>query len=257
MRQLAHLARCWALVALALLPLGEPVLAQEPQPDTRASAPNEPREGARVRPIERRGPLLRKARPLAFDQWARELHPAHRRALARQLRRMPAPQQDQFFRGWERMSTRERREFADTLGLRAERRHQRELPPRLRTPEMRDRLEQMSPQERQRFFARARDWREMKPAERHRMRARLAKFGALSDPEQSALVEKKFARRTPEERAKILRDLREASQQRPAPGAKRGNAGAPEAGAKRSNAGAGTPPAIDAALAPDAAPARD
>lgn len=247
MRQLAHLARCWALVALASLPVGEPALAQEPQPDTRASAPREPRGGVRVRPIERRGPFLRKAPP-AFDQWARELRPVHRRALARQLRRMPAPQQDQFLRRWERMSSRERRELADTLGLRAERRHQRELPPRLRTPELRDRLEQMSPQERQRFFARARDWRDMKPAERHRMRARLAKFGALSDAQQSALVEKKFARRTPEERAKILRELREASQQLPASGAKRGAAGAPEAG---------TPPAIDVAPTPGAAPARD
>ena len=248
MRQLAHLARCWAFVALALLSVGEPALAQEPQPDTRASAPNEPREGVRVRPIERRGPLLRKARPLAFDQWARDLHPANRRALARQLRRMPAPQQERFYRGWERMSLSERREFADTLGLRSQRRHPRELPPRLRTPEMRDRLEQMSPKERQRFFARARDWREMKPAERHRMRARLAKFGALSEPEQSALVEKKFARRTPEERAKILRDLREASQQLPAPGAKPGNARVPEAGA---------PPALEEAPTPDAASARD
>lgn len=218
MRRLTETARCWALVALTLFSANAPARSDEPQAETRGVGTPEPRaSGVRVRPVERRGPMLRNAPP-GFDVWARELRPVHRRALSRQLRRMPAQRQDEFFRRWERMSVSERRELSETLALRGERRRSRELPPRLATPEMRERLEQMSPQERERFFARVRDWRDMKPTERHSMRARLAKFGALPDSEQHALVENKFARKSPEERAKILRDLREASQQMQARG---------------------------------------
>jgi hypothetical protein len=212
MRRLAQLARSASFAALALLASAEPVFAQEPQAESRSSVPSNPSGIARPSQIERRAPVLRGAPP-GFERWLRELRPIEQRALHRRLRRMPAAQRDELFRRWERTSVSERRELMQTIGPRIERRRERTLPLRLRTPEMRDRIEQMSLEDRQRFFARVRDWRAMAPAERHRMRARLESFGALSEADQRALVEQKFAQRKPEERAKILRDLREASQQ--------------------------------------------
>jgi hypothetical protein len=81
----------------------------------------------------------------------------------------------------------------------------------------------------------------MDARERRGMRARLSKFGTLSEPEQQALVDAKFSGKTPEERARILRDLREASRQLREP---RGAAGLPPAAPEAA------PPAVEA-------PARD
>ena len=76
---------------------------------------------------------------------------------------------------------------------------------------MRQRLENMTPEERQRFFRQAREWREMKPAQRGRIRARLERFGALDETAQRKLIDQKFRDKSPEQREKILRDLQEAS----------------------------------------------
>jgi hypothetical protein len=142
----------------------------------------------------------------------RDLPMAQRRQLDRRLRRMAAPQRERFFHEWSRLSLHERRELAARLAP-DERRSRRELPPRLRTPEMRERLGAMSLEERREFVARARRWREMDPAERHRMRKRLERFGALSAEQQQALVDERFSRKSPEERARILSGLRSASKQ--------------------------------------------
>lgn len=238
MRRLAAHARIFALLALALFASTEPLLAQDGAAESSGIAPSAgtPRERARQR-IERvraeRGALLRAAPP-GFERWARELPPVQRRRLERRLRTMPETQRDRFFRDWSRMSLRERGELTDRIVAPGELRRRRELPPRLRTPEMRERLGRMSPEERRDFFTRARAWREMDAGERQRMRARLGKFGTLSPDAQRELVEQKFARRSPEERARILAQLREASQQMRTLREVRGGAGPQGASAEAS-----------------------
>jgi hypothetical protein len=71
----------------------------------------------------------------------------------------------------------------------------------------------LSPEERRAYFARAQDWRGMDASERRSMRARLEKFGGMTESEQQALVDEKFGRSSPEQRARILEQLREASRQ--------------------------------------------
>jgi hypothetical protein len=217
--RVARFARAAALCALALLASVPPGFAQEARPE--AAAESLRRSQPVPLPSRVRSPLdrireareqLRRDAPPGFDVWLRELRPAQRRQLERRLQRMLPPQRERFFREWSRLTLSERRELADRLTLREPRRR-RELPPRLRTPEMRERLGAMSPDERRGFVARAQEWRELKPAERRRMRARLEKFGALTPDAQQQLVEERFKRRSPEERARILRELRAASQQ--------------------------------------------
>jgi hypothetical protein len=216
-RRLARLARVLALCTLALFASVPPGFAQDAQPESAApsmqrsqATPRSARQRSLLELRERRDALRRQAPP-GFEAWMRDMRPVQRRTLERRLHRMAPAQRERFFRDWDRLSLRERRELADRLTLGERRR--RELPPRLRTPEMRERLAAMSPDERRDFVARVREWREMKPAERARMRARLETFGALSEAEQQQLVEERFRRRSPEERARILRDLRGASQQ--------------------------------------------
>ncbi len=215
MRRLAHRTRAWALLALAILASAEPVLAQEAPPDAAASPRATTPAGERTttpgsRSFRRR--VLEQAPP-SFVRHTRDLRPVQRRVLERRLRRMSEPQRQRVYRNWERMTPGERDVVVESFIRGVEVRRHRELPLRLRTPEMRERLSRMSPEERQGFLARARDWRAMDAGERRQMRARLAKFGALSEPEQQALVDAKFARKSPEERARILRDLREASRE--------------------------------------------
>ncbi len=214
MRRRAHLARAWALLVFAVIASAEPALAQDAAPDAmtgpRASTP--PGERVRLGPGSLRRRVLDQAPP-SFVRHAQGLRPFQRRVLERRLRRMPESQRQRVFRDWERMSLRERDQVVESFIRGVEGRRRRELPLRLRTPEMRERLLRMTPEERSAFFARAEEWRGMDAGERTRMRARLAKFGELSEPEQQALIDAKFARKSPEERARILHDLREASQQ--------------------------------------------
>jgi hypothetical protein len=84
---------------------------------------------------------------------------------------------------------------------------------------MRERLERMSPESRERLTPLVRRWRDMEPAERRRMRQRLERFRTLSAGDQQALVERRFESRPHAERQRILESLREASQAlRPRPG---------------------------------------
>jgi len=213
MRCLARHARSWALSALVLVASGPPAFGQEGAPDTvRPTTAPRQRAPQRSETIQGERARIRREAPPGFARWARELPPAQRRQLDRRLRRMPELHRERFFREWDRLSIAERRALAERLALSGEARRRRELPPRLRTPEMRERLAAMSPEERREFVARARDWREMQPGERRRMRGRLEKFGTLTADEQEALVDERFKRKSPEERARILSDLRAASQ---------------------------------------------
>jgi hypothetical protein len=220
MRRFARSARAWALSALALVSSVPPAFGQEARPHEEALQPapratTAPRERGNQRVETLRGERagIHRDAPPGFAHWTRELPPVQRRQLERRLLRMPDPQRERFFREWDRLSIHERRELAERLTLAGEARRRRELPPRLRTPELRERLEAMSPEQRREFSARARDWREMNAGERHRMRSRLERFGTLTEGEQQALVDARFERKSPEERARILRELRGASQQ--------------------------------------------
>jgi hypothetical protein len=246
MRRFARHARSWVLSALVVVASVSPVFGQEATTDSVRPAPRAttaPRErtNQRIETVRGERARIQREAPPGFARWARELPPAQRRQLDRRLRRMPELQRQRFFREWERLSIHERRELAERLALSGEARRRRELPPRLRTPEMRERLAAMSPEERREFVAHARDWREMKPNERRRMRGRLEKFGTLTADEQQALVDERFKRQSPEERARILSQLRAASQ------LARGPKGAGEAGTPASRPQAQTP-------APDSAP---
>ena len=247
MSRLARIARGWALLALGVLASAQPLRAQEAPPDAAGVAPRaaaqRERTGQRIERIRAdRTRILRQAPP-DFETWSRDLSLAQRHQLDRRLRRMPDFQRERFFREWSRMSIHERRELAGRMAIGAEARHRRELPPRLRTPEMRERLEHMSPEQRRGFFARAQAWRELEPGERGRMRARLTRFGALNESEQQALIEAKFKRNSPEERARILHELREASREM------RELHGARERGS--SKPAADSPPRTPQAPAPD------
>jgi hypothetical protein len=213
-RRLARLARASALCALALLASAPAGFAQETtpeseQPPPRRGAPPQGR-GARLDAIREARAQLRRDAPTGFEPWLRELSPAERRQVEVRLLRMPEPQRERWFQRWSQLSPEERRALLARAPIEA--RQRRELPLRLRTPELRERLQAMTPEQRREFLARAQRWRELPPAERGRMRQRLARFGALSAGEQEQLVEERFAQRTPEERARILGELRTASQ---------------------------------------------
>jgi hypothetical protein len=206
MKRLARCARAWALLAIALLAIAAPapVRAQEPPPE--ASSVAQP-ERAKPTSSERRTGRRALIRPGAA-QGSAHLTRSEQRALRRHLLRLTPSERERFLRDWERKSPLEQR-----AAIREERQRRRaqELPERLRTPEMRERLEGMSLEERRRFFQHARKWRDMKPSERHELRARLERFGALDEAAQRALIDEKFRRRSPEAREKILRDLQDAA----------------------------------------------
>lgn len=225
MRRVAAAARWALLVALALLAASEPLRAQQPPPEARANGASG--QAARARRFQQQP---RVAPPIGFERWTHELSPSERRALRRNLTRLPETRQREFFQRWEGLTYAERRELAAELRARRERRAERQLPERLRTPEVRQRIGQMSPEERERFFQRARKWRELDRAERQQMRGRLERFALLSEAEQRALVDHRFARKGADERALILEQLRAAAAQHTARKAKRGEAApAPQA----------------------------
>jgi hypothetical protein len=216
MAPLARHVRALALLAIALAGSAPGARAQEAAQAregaaARVSPPRE-RMGERIQALREQRLRIRREAPPGFEGWMREMPLVQRRQLDRHLRRMPELQRERFFREWSGLSLHERRALADRITRAAEVRR-RELPPRLRTPEFRDRLVRMSPDERREFLARARAWHAMGIAERQRMRARLEKFGALSPDEQRALVDERFARRSAEDRARILGELQAASEQ--------------------------------------------
>jgi len=206
MRAAFHIAHCALAVVLMLGALADSLRAQEG--DAQAPGPRNEVRGSRST-VERGRIIVRERRslPVELQREIERLSPTERRVIARRLKRMAPHDRQEFLRDFERMPARERREQIDAL-----RRRPRELPDALRTPEMRQRLRELSPQGRREFFRQAREWREMSPRERGRMRTRLERFGALSDDEQRSLIDEKFASRSAEQREEMLRDLRSAAE---------------------------------------------
>jgi len=207
MKRLARPACAWALLAFALFASVSPVpgrAQEQPPAEANAVAPAERASQTTERTSGRRTVIRRPGVLPASSNLTR----AEQRALRRHLLRLGPRERERFLRDWERKSPLEQRA---AIREQRERRRAQELPARLRTPEMRERLERMSLEERRRFFQHARKWRDMKPAERRELRARLERFGAMDEPAQRALVDEKFGARSPEAREKILHDLQDAA----------------------------------------------
>lgn len=165
-------------------------------------------ESAAAQPGER---ALEQAPP-SLREWVESLPEGQRRPVLRRLGNMPTHRRNTLFQRWEAMEEGERRKFQAFLEERAEARERGdsarsraggERPPR--------RIDQLSPESREKLAPLVRRWRGMEPAERHRMRQRLERFRTLSPEDQQALIEKRFSEKSPEQRERILESLREAS----------------------------------------------
>jgi hypothetical protein len=178
-------------------------------------------ESAAAQPAERgdsarSGERALEQAPPSLREWVESLPEGQRRPALRRLGNMPAHRRNTFFRRWEAMEEGERGKFQAFLEERAEARERGdsarsraggERPPR--------RIDQLSPESREKIAPLVRRWRGMEPAERRRMRQRLERFRTLSPEDQQALIEKKFSEKSPEEREQILDSLREASKALP------------------------------------------
>jgi len=145
--------------------------------------------------------------PPSFKEWVEGLPEGQREQALRRLGAMPAMRRDRMFRRWEAMDEGQRKRFQALLEERVQAIERGEPPPR--------RLEHLSPESRQKLAPLVRRWRGMGPGERLRMRQRLERFRMLSPADQQALIDKRFAQKSPEERARILESLREASKALP------------------------------------------
>jgi len=161
-------------------------------------------ESAAAQPGER---ALEQAPP-SFKEWVESLPEGQRRPVLRRLGNMPTHRRNTMFRRWEAMEEGERRKLQAFLEERAAARERGE-------PPMRRRLEELSPESREKLAPLVRRWRGMEPGERRRMRERLERFRMLSSEDQQELIDKRFEDRSPEERARILESLREASKALP------------------------------------------
>lgn len=142
--------------------------------------------------------------PPSFVTWIESLPEGQQRAALRRLGDMPTQRRNRLFQRWEALEEGERREFQERMLERMERRGR-----------MPRRLEQMSPESREKLAPLVRRWRDMGPGERRRMRQRLERFRTLSPEDQQALIDKKFEAKSPEQRERILEALREASKALP------------------------------------------
>jgi hypothetical protein len=155
--------------------------------------------------------------PPSFQEWVESLPEGQRAPVLRRLSNMPPHRRNRMFHRWEAMEEGERRKFQAFLEERAEARERgdsaRPEAGGARLP--RRRLEQLSPESREKLAPLVRRWRDMEPGERRRMRQRLERFRMLSPEDQEAMIEKKFEAKSPEKRARILESLREASKALP------------------------------------------
>jgi len=135
------------------------------------------------------------AEPEVPEAWRDFLHslPPERRARAEEsMERLNPESRARILRRFEQMPAAEREEIE---------RLARGEPPSSRAEEKRVELENNLAA-----------WRELSPAEREALRARLRAFRALPSQDQEALVERRFAGHPPEERREILSRLRSAGQ---------------------------------------------
>ncbi len=142
--------------------------------------------------------------PPSMQAWIESLPEGQQRAALRRLGDMPTHRRNRLFQRWEALEEGERREFQQRMLERME-----------RGGRMQRRLDQMSPESREKLAPLVRRWRGMEPGERRRMRQRLERFRTLEPEDQQALIDKKFEAKSPEERERILESLREASQALP------------------------------------------
>jgi hypothetical protein len=138
--------------------------------------------------------------PASFRAWLESLPEGQQRMAERRIGAMPEHRRHQLFQRWEALEEGERRAFQQRMVERLE-----------RGERMRSQLEQMPPEKREKLAPLVRRWRDMGPADRRRMRMRLERFRTLSPKDQEALIERRFENNSPEERARILESLREAS----------------------------------------------
>lgn len=157
--------------------------------------------GAGVAGAEPRG--LERA-PESFKTWLESLPEGQRRSALRRLGDMPTQRRNRLFHRWEALEEGERRAFEQRMVGRLENREQ-----------ARERLERMSPESREKLAPLVRRWRGMDPDDRRRMRQRLERFRTLAPEDQQALIDRRFSAKSPEERARILESLREASEALP------------------------------------------
>ena len=174
---------------------------------------------------ERREPPREPDMPDSLRSRLQELPAPERRRMEWRLRRMPPARRSEVFQRWERLTPGERESAVARARVREQRRQAMALAAR-------ERLGQLPPEDRRRFFERAQRWRQMDASERARMRGRLGRFGALSPAEQQALVDHRFAGKSDAERAQILTQLRAAAELLP-----------PDASAPDPEAREGLPPA--------------
>jgi hypothetical protein len=165
--------------------------------------------------------------PASFRAWVESLPADQQRPLVRRLRRMPEHRREHLFSRWDRADDAQRDRFKRTLEERATKRdrpfrrgdaqsrRRREDAPRGPGRAFLRRLDDLPPASRERIAPQVERWRGMKPAERSRMRHRLERFGTLDEAAQQALIEERFSERSPEERARILESMREASRALP------------------------------------------
>jgi hypothetical protein len=126
---------------------------------------------------------------------------------------MPTQRRNRLFHRWEALEEGERRAFEQRMVGRLERGDSaRSL---ARREQARERFERMSPESREKLAPLVRRWRGMGPDDRRRMRQRLERFRTLAPEDQQALIDRKFSAKSPEERARILESLREASEALP------------------------------------------
>ena len=155
--------------------------------------------------------------PASFREWVESLPEERRRPLLRRLGDMPEHRRSRVFHRWEALEEGERRELQARLEERAAAlEHGAAVRPRNGGERpFRRRMEQLPPESREKLAPLVRRWRGMEPAERRRMRERLERFRTLSPEDQEALIERRFQAKSPEERARVLESLREASQALP------------------------------------------
>ncbi len=151
--------------------------------------------------------------PPSLREWVESLPEGQQRPILRRLGNMPAHRRNTIFRRWDALAEGERRKLQAFLEERADARERGE--PALSREERRRRLEELSPESREKQAKLVRRWRDMEPGERRRMRERLERFRTLAPDEQEALIERRFSGKSPEERERILEALREASRALP------------------------------------------
>jgi hypothetical protein len=151
--------------------------------------------------------------PPSFREWVESLPESQQRPILRRLANMPAQRRSTIFRRWDALEEGERRKLQAFLEERADARERGEPP--LSREERQRRLEELSPESREKLAPLVRRWRGMEPGERRRMRERLERFRMLAPDEQEALIERRFSGKSPEERARILEALRDASRALP------------------------------------------